>query len=29
MEKWLNRRHFFIDQNNLQSFGLAGEGTSV
>ena len=24
-EKWVNRRHFFIDEKNLQKLGLAGE----
>ena len=25
IEKWVNRRHFFIDEKNLQKFGLIGE----
>ena len=29
MEKWVNRRHFFIDEKNLQKFGLTGEVISV
>ena len=29
IEKWVNRRHFFIDQKSLQKFGLTGEFSSV
>ena len=25
IEKWVNRRHFFIDEKNLQKFSLTGE----
>ena len=25
IEKWVNRRHFFIDDKNLEKFGLTGE----
>ena len=25
MEKWVIRRHFFIDEKNLQKLGLTGE----
>ena len=28
-KKWVNRRHFFIDEKNLQLFGLATEVISV
>ena len=29
IKKWVNRRHFFIDEKNLQFFGLATEVISV
>ena len=29
IKKWVNRRHFFIDEKNLQLFGLATEVISV
>ena len=29
IEKWVNRHHFYIDEINLQKFGLAGEVSSV
>ena len=29
VEKWVNRRHFFIDEKNLQKFGLTGELVSA
>ena len=29
IEKWVNRCHFFVDQKNLQKFGLAAELVSV
>ena len=29
IEKWVNRRHFYIDEKNQQKFGLAGELISV
>ena len=25
IEKWVNRRHIFIDEKNLQKLGLKGE----
>ena len=25
IEKWVNRRHFFIDEKNLEKLGLTGE----
>ena len=28
-EKWVNRRHFFIDEKNLQKLGVTGELLSV
>ena len=28
-EKWVNRRHFFLDEKNLQKLGLTGEPISV
>ena len=29
IEKWVNHRHFFIDEKNLQKLGLTGELISV
>ena len=29
MEKWVDRRQFYIDEKNLQKFGLTGELVSV
>ena len=29
IEKWVNRRHFFIDEKNLQKLGLTEEPISV
>ena len=29
MEKWVNDRHFFIDEKNLQKLGLTGEPISA
>ena len=29
IEKWVNRRHFYIDEKNQQKFGLTGELISV
>ena len=29
MEKWVNRSHFFIDERNLQKFGLTEEVVSI
>ena len=29
IEKWVNRHHFFIDEKNLQKFGLRGGFLSV
>ena len=26
---WVNRRHFYIDEKNLQEFGLTGKCISV
>ena len=28
-EKWVNRRHFFIDEKNLEKLGVTGELLSV
>ena len=28
-EKWVNRRHFFIDEKNLEKLGVTGERLSV
>ena len=25
IKKWLNRRHIFVDEKNLQKFALTGE----
>ena len=29
IKKWVNRRYFFIDEKNLQNFGLTAEVISV
>ena len=29
MEKWVDRPQFYIDEKNLQKFGLTGELVSV
>ena len=29
IEKWVNRRHFLVDEKILQKFGLIGEFSSV
>ena len=29
IEKWVNRRHFFTDEKNLQKLGLTGEVISA
>ena len=29
IKKWFKRRHFFIDEKNLQKLGLTGELISV
>ena len=29
MEKWVDRLQFYIDEKNLQKFGLTGELVSV
>ena len=29
IEKWVNRRHFFIDEKNLQKSDLMGEAISL
>ena len=28
-KKWVNRRHFFIDEKNLQKFGMTAQVSSV
>ena len=29
IKKWVNRRHFFINEKNFRKFGLAAEVISV